>query len=93
MLQFTVRIVLHNATSEDYAKLEIAMSSVGFIDTIVSDNGQTYVLPDAEYQGVAADIDTAFQLATTAVSTVGRNYAIFISETVRWTYIGLQQVK
>lgn len=48
MAQFTVRVELHDADSEDYDNLHEKMGRNGYSKEI-SSNGKTYQLPNAEY--------------------------------------------
>jgi len=49
MNQYITRVELHAATESDYEKLHLEMAKKGFSRSIVSDGGETYRLPTAEY--------------------------------------------
>lgn len=49
MSNFTVRIELHNASSDDYEKLHEEMENAGFSRTITTESGAVHHLPAAEY--------------------------------------------
>lgn len=49
MATFTVRIVLHDANSSKYQNLYEAMDNESFNDTISSNDGIKYNMPDGEY--------------------------------------------
>lgn len=49
MATFTVRVVLHDADSSEYQNLYEAMDNENFSDTISSDDGIKYDMPDGEY--------------------------------------------
>lgn len=51
MASFTVRIALYQATWDDYNVLHAAMEQRGFSRQIKADDGRTYCLPWAEYNG------------------------------------------
>ena len=51
MAQFTVRVELHDAQWADYDVLHAAMAQQGFSRLIMADDGRTYQLPWAEYDG------------------------------------------
>ena len=53
MAQFTIRIELHEAKWPDYDTLHAAMERQGFSRLITGDDGKTYQLPWAEYDGTA----------------------------------------
>lgn len=92
MPSFTVRMVLHNANSDDYSKLEAAMEIAGFVDYIKGSSGKTYRLPDAEYIGDAANVDAALELAKSAAGSVGRKFAVFTTESRYRKWVGLEEI-
>lgn len=91
MPNFTVRMVLHRANSDDYAQLEEEMRNIGFVDQITGSSGKTYTLPDAEYYGSASDIDTAFEKAKSAARAVGLKHAIFVTQAASTKWVGLEE--
>ncbi|KAJ9430492.1 MULTISPECIES: hypothetical protein [Enterobacterales] len=60
MAEFTVRVELHGATSDDYEKLHESMGARGYSREVISDDGQWFNLPTAEY--VASKSYTATQI-------------------------------
>ena len=92
MHSFTIRMVLHDATWDDYIQLAAEMAARGFIDTILGASGNTYTLPDGEYHGQAKDLDTAMALSREAAVVVGRNYGVFITQSAGTRWIGLSKV-
>lgn len=48
---FNVRVVLHDATWDEYELLHERMAAIGFFREVVGDSGLRYKLPDAEYHG------------------------------------------
>jgi len=91
MPSFTIRMVLHDASWDEYIQLAAEMATRGFIDTIKGTSGNTYTLPDAEYYGQAKDIDTAMTLSREAAEVVGRKYAVFITQVAATKWIGLEK--
>lgn len=49
MAEFTTRVELHDANSEDYENLHAAMQKQGFTTTVTSESGKIRKLPTAEY--------------------------------------------
>jgi hypothetical protein len=90
MAQFTVRIELHEAQWTDYDALHAAMEQKGFSRLITADNGQTYHLPWAEYNG-SGNLSSAQvrDIARDAANTTGKNNAVFVTEATTRAWIGL----
>ena len=90
MAQFTVRVELHHATLDDYDVLHGAMEKQGFSRVITGDDGKTYHLPWAEYNGVGALSSVQVRdIASTAASTTGKRYAILVTESQTRAWVGL----
>lgn len=89
MPTFTIRMVLHKATWDDYTQLAAEMAKGGFVDVITSDSGKTFKMPDAEYTGSATDRATAFKEAKAAASRVGKKHAVLVTESNGRTWEGL----
>ena len=72
-LNFTVRVELHKAVGADYDVLHAAMEQKGFSRLITGDNGQTYHMPWAEYNG-SGNLTSAQvrDIARTAANTTAR---------------------
>jgi hypothetical protein len=93
MANFTVRVELHQATYADYEALHAAMEGQGFSRLITADNGQTYHMPWAEYNGSGNLSSTQVRdIARSAANTTGKNNAIFVTESVSRAWIGLETV-
>ena len=90
MAQFTVRVELHDAKYDDYVTLHAAMEHQGFSRLIMSDDGKSYHLPWAEYDG-AANLTSAQvrDIAKTAADSTGRRNAILVTESKSRAWIGL----
>ncbi|WP_223538694.1 hypothetical protein [Pseudomonas sp. BF-R-12] len=97
MASFTTRVVLHNATFEDYEKLHEQMEARKFTRKIKGADGTTYTLPDAEYRSISSTLDAAGvrQLAVDAASKTRRNHAVFVtmSTTDSCAWVGLEAVE
>lgn len=52
MADFTVRVELHNAKSEDYEKLHESMAAQGYSRIIQDSAGTRFYLPSAEYVAI-----------------------------------------
>jgi hypothetical protein len=94
MARFTIRIVLHDSSWDDYITMYKHLAAYRITDTITSDNGTVYELPPAEYnyEGDA----TAQQVQETArqcAAKVAASYAVLVTEATTRTWIGLNVVK
>jgi hypothetical protein len=94
MAQFTVRVELHQATLADYDVLHSAMGRQGFTRSIVADDGQTYHMPWAEYNGSGNLGSTQVRdLARAAANVTGKANAILVTESRARAWVGLELVK
>lgn len=94
MAQFTTRVELHRATGEDYARLHSAMEQSGFSRMIKGADGNTYLLPTAEYERSGEDLtgDQIHNDAWRAAASVSQRFSILITEAVGITWSGLTQL-
>lgn len=92
MASFTVRMVLEDASWEDYEKLHARMEMSGFSRTVTADDGNTYHLPDAEYdyQGQVT-CSQVFEKAKVAANGVGRKFSILVTESKGRIWVGLER--
>jgi hypothetical protein len=90
MAQFTVRVELHEAQWTDYNTLHAAMERQGFSRLIKGDDGHTYQLPWAEYDG-AANLSSlqVLALAQTAANTTGKKNSVLVTEAKYRAWSGL----
>lgn len=90
MAQFTVRVELHEAQWADYNTLHAAMERQGFSRLIKGDDGQTYQLPWAEYDG-AANLSSmqVLALARNAANTTGKKNSVLVTEAKDRAWSGL----
>lgn len=93
MADFTIRIVLSNATWDEYDEMYQHLAAAGITDEITSDNGTTYRMPPAEYryQGNATRAQV-LELAKSAAAKVVRKYALLVTESKGRTWLGLEKV-
>src|SRR5690349_20426124 len=93
MANFTVRVELHNAQWSDYDQLHAAMEQKGFLRQITSDDGKTYQMPWAEYNGTAKLTSSQVRdIAKSAADTTGKQNSVFVTEAVTRAWIGLPLV-
>jgi hypothetical protein len=93
MAQFTVRVELHQAQWTDYQMLHAAMEQRGFTRQIASDNGQTYQMPWAEYNGHGNLTSVqVLDIAKVAADSTGKQNAVFVTEAASRAWIGLPAV-
>ena len=94
MANFTVRVELHQATWDDYETLHAAMEAKGFSRQITSNDGKTYQLPLAEYNGTGnLNAERVRDIARAAANSTGKHNAVLVSETPARAWIGLEQVQ
>jgi hypothetical protein len=93
MAQFTVRVELHDAQWPDYQQLHAAMEQKGFSRLIKGDNGKTYHLPWAEYDGTAniPSMDV-LAIARAAADSTGKKNAVLVTEANNRAWAGLQTI-
>jgi hypothetical protein len=94
MAQFTVRVELHRAMAEDYLRLHSAMEQSGFSRTIKGADGNTYLLPMAEYERNGKNLtgEQVHNDAWRAAASVSARFSILIIEASAITWSGLTQV-
>jgi hypothetical protein len=78
MPQFITRVELYGATSEDYLRLNAAMDSRGFKNTIVLEDDSVCMLPTAEYLLLSSSLTTQQVLneAQSAARTVSSSFGV-----------------
>lgn len=90
---FVVRVMLRGADSSDYDRLHEEMEGLSFEREVVSQSGETYQLPDAEYMvETNAPIDKIIEAAQHAAREVGKDAAVLVSEADNIIFSGLDQV-
>lgn len=90
MAHFTVRIELHHAEWTDYDQLHAAMEQKGFSRQITSDDGRTYQMPWAEYNGTGNLTSVQVRdIAKEAADSIGKQNAVFVTEAASRAWIGL----
>lgn len=93
MASFTTRVVLHDADYQDYKNLHAEMAARGFVQTVTSDDGIVYELPDAEYNyvGVATRAQV-LDKAKASATAVRKKYAVLVTESNGRSWTGLKIV-
>ena len=90
MANFTVRVELHKAEWADYDQLHAAMEQRGFSRRITADDGRTYQMPWAEYNGSGNFTSVQIRdIAKTAADSTGKQNAVFVTEAVSRAWAGL----
>jgi hypothetical protein len=94
MAQFTVRVELHQAQWQDYENLHARMEKQGFTRLIKSDDGKTYQLPWAEYNGSGnLSSSEVRDAARAAADATGKGNAVLVTESSSRAWVGLEQVR
>jgi hypothetical protein len=94
MAQFTVRVELHEAKWEDYERLHAEMEEKGFSRLIKADDGKTYHLPWAEYDGAGNLTNSQVRdIARTAANITGKRNAILVTESKGRSWVGLEETR
>jgi hypothetical protein len=91
--QFTTRVELHEAISNDYENLNEAMKREGFSHIITSGDDVSYYLPAGEY--ILSGMFTRQQVmdkAKKAASTTTRTFSILVTESKGRIWHNLPQV-
>lgn len=90
MANFTVRIELHDASRDDYNALHAAMEQRGFSRLVQGDDGRTYHLPWAEYNGTGdlACVQVR-SIAVEAANQTGKSNSVLVTEAIRRAWSGL----
>lgn len=93
MAQFTTRVELHKANSDDYDTLHEAMEGEGFSRTITSDDNIAYHLPEAEYDYEGNTTRSAvLNKAKAAAGKTKKEFSILVTEAKGRTWNGLNKV-
>jgi hypothetical protein len=90
MANFTVRVELHHAEWTDYEQLHTAMEQRGFSRQITSDDGKTYQMPWAEYNGAGnLSCVQVRDIAKAAADSTGKHSSVFATEAASRAWVGL----
>ena len=90
MANFTVRVELHSAEWKDYEQLHNAMEQKGFSRRITSDDGKTYQMPWAEYNGTGnLTCAQVRDIAKGAADSTGKRSAVLATEAASRAWVGL----
>jgi hypothetical protein len=95
MANFTTRVELHQANSQDYDMLHAAMQREGFSRNISSTDGRWYQLPTAEYDcGGTFTIEHVQNCALAAAKSTGKAHGVFVTETTtKRLFTGLIEIR
>ena len=94
MASFTVRIELNDAGPADHATVEEAMKVEGFVRTIKSDEGITYLLPTYEYSRRGEFTrDDVIEAAKRAASKRSANFSVLVTESNGRKWFGLPKIE
>lgn len=90
MARYTIRIVLHDATWDEYEAMYEHLAAQGITDIITSDHGTQYKMPPAEYnyQGNAT-MAQVIDMAKASAAKVVRSYAVLVTEATGRSWHGL----
>ena len=93
MADFTVRIVLDDATWDEYEEMYRHLAAVGITDEITSNDGTTYRMPPAEYnyQGNATRTQV-LELAKAAAAKAVLKYSVLVTESKGRAWHGLEKI-
>ncbi len=81
MSEFTVRVELYDANSDDYDKLHESMGSFGYSRMITDGNGVRYYLPTAEYTTTKATTSADIREQVTRIAGVVKaNPRVLVTE-------------
>ncbi len=93
MARYTIRVELHDAEEEDYETLHEAMEDRDFTRTIKDSDGNTYQLPDAEYNYEGElQIGEVLEEAKSAAASTELEYEVLVSQTVDRKWHGLEEL-
>lgn len=93
MSAFVVRVVLHDATWDEYTKLYEKLAKQGFTDIITAGDGSKYKMPPAEYYFVGNNTQAGvLELAKTSAASVKASYEVMVTESLGVTWSGLKQL-
>lgn len=94
MAQFFIRVVLHDATAQDYVRVQTALAAKGIYDTIEGSNGRIYRLPPGEYRcDFISEANDVRDLVRGVLALVYDRNAVFVAKYTEAAWFGLDQVK
>lgn len=90
MARYTIRIMLNDATLDEYEAMYEYLAAQGITDIITSDDGTRYKMPPAEYtyEGNATRAQV-LDMAKASAAKVVRSYAVLVTESAGRTWHGL----
>ncbi|WP_154912231.1 type V toxin-antitoxin system endoribonuclease antitoxin GhoS [Pseudomonas fluorescens] len=94
MKEFTVRVELHKAESDDYEQLHEKMESKGFSREVTGSSGTIYRLPSAEYiyeSSTESGNEVAGKVKKIADS-IKNNSGVLVTESEGMSIRGLKEI-
>lgn len=88
-------VELHNASSEDYKKLQSALYDINIYRVIKNiETGKFYVLPRSCYQyvGDISNIELMRSYVENAIKTVSHKYELVITQSLGASWAGLREI-
>ncbi|HBC8786249.1 type V toxin-antitoxin system endoribonuclease antitoxin GhoS [Citrobacter braakii] len=94
MAKFTVRVELRDSENADYEELHELMEANGFSKTITFSSGNTYELPNAEYNYTSntKNRTSVADLAESVASRVSRKPKILVTESTGRSVRNLDEI-
>ncbi|EPR2277779.1 type V toxin-antitoxin system endoribonuclease antitoxin GhoS [Salmonella enterica subsp. enterica serovar Newport] len=82
LAKYTVRVELRNSQDADYEELHEKMKAKLFSRMITTDSGNSYYLPNAEYNYIcrAGEKEKVAKLAESVASRISKNPKILVTE-------------
>jgi len=91
---FTVRVELAGASEAEYARLHAAMDLRGFDRVVRAADGMVYLLPPAEYRFEGnSEINIITNSAKAAAASTGREFGVFVTESLQTMWYGLSRAR
>lgn len=88
MAEFTVRVELHKADSEDYESLHEKMAAKGYKREVKGSNGKMYQLPNAEYVCDKEKTSSQIRDEVAVISgSVKSNPSVLVTESIRRSWL------
>lgn len=90
MTMYTIRVLLHGASSADYSNLAEYLRQSSIDDIVVGVDGKRYKMSPGEYSYIGLmNLDQVFEAVARSAILVGKPYAIMANQVVERTWVGL----
>ena len=94
MNTFTIRVVLHEGTWQDYFALEEDLAKKGIVDVIAGSDGNAYKMPPAEYNYIGPEtIEQVREMARASAAKIGKFKQVFVTQASQQAWVGLEVVQ